>query len=74
MTQDTPETGTGWQAVWDAMLSGSTESLILWAILIYGVWATFYTNWQDHDGGAPWHLREKDPKKRRSWWDWRRID
>jgi hypothetical protein len=74
MEGETSQNATDWSKLIDFMLSGSPGSLILWGILAYGVWAMFYTNWQDHDGGAPWHLREKDPAKRRSWWDWRRID
>ena len=74
MNGETPTGNTGWGKLIDFMLSGSPGSLLLWAILAYGAWATFYTNWQDHDGGMPWHRREKDPAKRRSWFDWRRID
>lgn len=42
------------------MFSGSPGSFLLWGILVYGVWATFSTNWRDNDGGAPWHFRGRD--------------
>ena len=62
-----------WDNIVAIMTSGSPESLILWAILGYGVWATFNTAWRDHDGGLPWH--RKDPNALpRKWYDWRRRD
>jgi len=76
MKRETPETdsGTDWSGLLEFMFSGAPASFVLWGILAYGLWATIFTNWQDNDGGAPWHRREKDPSKRRSWWDWRRIE
>ena len=48
----------GWDKLLEFMFSGSPGAFLLWAILAYGVWATFNTNWRDHDGGAPWHRRD----------------
>ncbi|SDJ07856.1 hypothetical protein [Lutimaribacter saemankumensis] len=58
MTQD----DRGWGKLLKFMFSGAPGSFVLWGILVYGVWATFYTNWRDHDGGAPWHFRSRRDK------------
>ncbi len=63
----------GWDKLFDFMLSGSPGSFVLWAILAYGIWATILTNWQDHDGGMPWHRKDPDAAPRK-WFDWRRRD
>ena len=67
------ESDKGWGKLVEFMLSGSPGACVLWAVLAYGVWATFYTNWRDHDGGMPWHQRKEGGTKRR-WFDMRRID
>ncbi|MBT8456415.1 MAG: hypothetical protein HKO95_00955 [Rhodobacteraceae bacterium] len=53
MDSATQHSEPGWNKLTDFMFSGAPGSVLLWGILAYGVWATFYTNWQDHDGGAP---------------------
>ena len=53
----------GLEKLVEFMFSGAPGSFVLWGVLLYGVWATFYTNWQDHNGAAPWHYKKRDKKK-----------